>query len=182
MTGAVAKRYARALAGVAADQGRLEQTEEELERVSAWLADPEVEAAFASPNLAVGARRGLVGRLAESLDLSELSRNFLLLLAERGRLDQLRGIVQAYQSLVDRSLGRVRAHVRSAAPLGDSSVDEIRGVLEQIAKKRVLVSVDVDPSLIAGVAVEIEGRIYDGSVRTQLRHLTGKMAREVSAT
>jgi len=180
VTGAIAKRYARALAGVAGEQGRLEQTAEELDRVAAWLADPDVAAAFASPNLGVTARRGLVGRLAESLDLSELTRNFLSLLAERNRLDQFRAITRAYQGLVDRSLGRVRAVVRAATQPSEASLDEIRAVLEQVSKKKVLVTVDVDPTLIAGVSVEIEGRVYDGSARTQLTHLARSMAREAS--
>jgi F-type H+-transporting ATPase subunit delta len=180
VTGAVAKRYARALAGVAGEQNRLEKVAEELDRVAAWLADPDVAAALASPNLAVTARRGLVGRLGESIDLSELTRNFLALLAERNRLDQFPAIVHAYQALVDRSLGRVRAVIRAASPLGEGSVDEIRSVLERISERKVLVSVEVDPTLIAGVSVEIEGRVYDGSARTQLTHLARSMAREVS--
>lgn len=180
MTGAVAKRYARALASVAGEQNRLEQTIEELERVGGWLEDADVKAAFDSPNLGVTARRGLVGRLVESLGLSELTSNFLSMLAERNRLDQFPSIVQAYQALVDRSLGRVRAVVRAAKPLDDASVAQIRAVLEQISKKTVLVSVVVDPTLIAGVSVEIEGRVYDGSARTQLTHLARSMAREVT--
>jgi F-type H+-transporting ATPase subunit delta len=180
VTGAIAKRYARALAGVAGEQSRLEQTADELDRVAAWLADPDVAAAFASPNLGANARRGLVGRLAESLDLSELTRNFLSLLAERNRLDQFRAITRAYQGLVDRSLGRVRAVVRAATQPSDASVEEIRSVLEQLSGKKVLVSVEVDPKLIAGVSVEIEGRVYDGSARTQLTHLARSMAREAA--
>lgn len=180
MTGAIAKRYARALAGVAGEQGRLEQTAEELERLAGWLDDADVKAAFDSPNLGVTARRGLVGRLVESLGLSELTSNFLSMLAERNRLDQFDAIVQAYETLVDRSLGRVRAVVRAATPLDDASVEQIRTVLEQVSKKKVLASVVVDPTLIAGVSVEIEGRVFDGSARTQLTHLARSMAREVS--
>ena len=102
------------------------------------------------------------------------------MLAERNRLDQFDAIVQAYQTLVDRSLGRVRAVVRAATPLDDASVEQIRTVLEQVSKKKVLASVVVDPTLIAGVSVEIEGRVFDGSARTQLTHLARSMAREVT--
>lgn len=180
MTSAIARRYARALAGVAGEQKRLEETATELENIATWLDDADVRAAFESPSLGVQARRGLVGRLAESLGLSELSRNFLSLLAERHRLDQFRPIVLAYQALVDRSLGRVRATIRAATPLGDSSIEQIRVVLEQMAGRKVLASVVVDPTLIAGISVEIEGRVYDGSARTQLAHLARSMAREVT--
>lgn len=180
MTGAIAKRYARALASVAAEQSRLEQTAAELDRVAAWVDDPDLKAAFESPNLGATSRRGLVGRLAESLELSELTSNFLSMLGERNRLNQFRAIVQAYQGLVDSSLGRVRAVIHAATALDDASVEQIRSVLEQISKKKVIVSVVIDPTLIAGVSVEIEGRVYDGSAHTQLTHLARSMAREVS--
>ena len=180
MTGAIAKRYARALASVAAEQNRLEQTAAELDRIAVWVNDPDLKAAFESPNLGGAARRGLVGRLAESLELSELTSNFLSMLGERNRLNQFPAIVQAYQGLVDRSLGRVRAVVHAATALDDASVEQIRSVLEQISKKKVIVSVVLDPTLIAGVSVEIEGRVYDGSAHTQLTHLARSMAREVS--
>lgn len=180
MTSAIAKRYARALAGAAGEQNRLEQTATELESIATWLEDVDVKAAFESPTLGVPARRSLVARLAESLGLSELSRNFLSLLAERNRLDQFGPIVLAYQALVDRSLGRVRATIRAATPLDDTSIERIRAVLEQMCGKRVLASAVVDRTLIAGVAVEIEGRVYDGSARTQLAHLARSMAREES--
>ncbi|MBY0275184.1 ATP synthase F1 subunit delta [Candidatus Binatia bacterium] len=180
MTSAIAKRYARALASVAGEQNRLEDTATELETIAGWLDDADVKAAFESPHLSIPARRGLVARLAESQGLSELARNFLSLLAERNRLDQFRAIVLAYQALVDRSLGRVRATIRAATPLDDASTAQIRDVLEQLSGKKVLVSVVVDPTLIAGVSVEIEGRVYDGSAHTQLAHLARSMAREVS--
>lgn len=180
MTSAIAKRYARALASVAGEQNRLEDTATELETIAGWLDDADVKAAFESPHLSLTARRGLVARLAESQGMSELARNFLSLLAERNRLDQFRAIVLAYQALVDRSLGRVRATIRAATPLDDASIAQIRGVLEQMSGKKVLTSVVVDPTLIAGVSVEIEGRVYDGSAHTQLAHLARSMSREVS--
>jgi F-type H+-transporting ATPase subunit delta len=180
MTAGVAKRYARALARVAEDEGRVAQIGEELDRVGEWLADPDFAAALASPALDASARHGLVGRLAESLGLSALARNFLALLADHNRLDHFAAIARAYQGLVDQSLDRVRAILRSATPLPDSTTSKIAGALEQISGKTVVLTTEIDRSLIAGVTVEIEGRVYDGSARTQLAHLAKSMSREGS--
>jgi F-type H+-transporting ATPase subunit delta len=178
MTGALAKRYARALASVASEQRRLEEVCAELERTAEWLADPELAAALAAPNLGPAARRGLIGSITEALGLSELTTNFLGLLAQHNRLGQFRAIVEAYRSIVDRELGRVRARIRSAQPLSPASLAEISRVLDGICAKKVLPTVEVDGALIGGLTVEIEGRVYDGSVRTQLEHLARAMARE----
>jgi F-type H+-transporting ATPase subunit delta len=36
---------------------------------------------------------------------------------------------------------------------------------------------ETDPSLIGGVSIELEGKVYDGSVRTQLEKLKQRIAR-----
>jgi F-type H+-transporting ATPase subunit delta len=178
MNGMLAKRYARALAGVATEDKRLEQTAEELERVATWLKDPELAAALASPTLGTEARTSLTARVIESLGLTPLTRRFVALLAERNRLGELPGIVRAYVRLVDEALGRVRAIIRVAMPLSPAQSAKLTSAVQKIVGKTVLAQVEVQPELIAGVTVEIEGRVYDGSVRTQLAHLAQSMARE----
>jgi len=177
MNGSLAKRYARALASVAAEETRLEQVAEEIEQAQAWLSAPELSAALASPVLGASQRQGLLASVTESLALSTTTRNFLYLLAERNRLGELPGIVRAYQTLVDQALGRMRGVLRVAAPISDASIAEITATLEQVAGKTVLLKVETDPGLIAGLTVEIEGLVYDGSVRTQLALLAQAAAR-----
>ncbi len=177
MTGAVAKRYARALAAVASEEGRLESTVEELARVSAWVADPQLATALAAPTLAGAPRRALIGQMTQSLGLATLTSNFLSLLAERNRLGELAAIAHAYGAMVDRALDRVRARIRVAAPLAAETLAEVSEVLERICGKSVIATVETDPDLIGGLTIEIEGRVYDGSVRTQLEHLARTLSR-----
>ena len=66
--------------------------------------------------------------------------------------------------------------VRSAAPLADSELAALRGKFEAITGRQVLETAEVDPSLLGGVTVETEGRVYDGSIRTQLARLERRMA------
>ncbi len=181
MTGALAKRYARALAEVARDDHALESALEELERAAAWVGDPELGAALSSPALDLDARRALLSQLTATLELSELVRHFLELLLRNHRLALLPAGVRAYRRIVDDELGRTRARVRSAADLPEASRAEIRSALERLHGKKVLLSVEVDPALLGGITVEIEGRVYDGSVRTQLAHLSRALVREEAA-
>lgn len=178
MTGSLAKRYARALAGLARDEGRLEAVLGELERTAAWLADPELAAALASPALPADARRSLLSQITASLELSESVRSFLGILAHNQRLNLFADVVRAYRRLVDQELGRIRGVVRSPTALPEDSLDELRGALEASFGKRVILTVEIDRALLGGLTVEIEGRVYDGSVRTQLEQLSRELARE----
>jgi F-type H+-transporting ATPase subunit delta len=181
MTGGLAKRYARALAAVAAETGRLEETAAELERAGKWLQDPELATALVSPILGTRALGALISEITRSLELSELAGNFLGLLAQKGRLGEFRNILRAYVGMVDQAAGRVRATVRSAQPLSDASLRDIALGLEELSGKRVVAQTEIDDSLIAGLTVEMDGRVYDGSVRTHLAHLARAMAREGAA-
>lgn len=178
MTGGLAKRYARALLSVAKEENRLEETAAELESVAAWLADEELSEALTSPALSHENRRALVAQITESLGLSELTRNFLGLVTEQHRLDHFAAMQRAYGDLVDRELNRLRAVLRSAQPVSDAQKAEIASALEAKHGKKVLLSVEVDPALVAGITVEIEGKTYDGSARTQLAHVARSMSRQ----
>lgn len=182
MTGGLAKRYARALASVAKEENRLEEVAGELENVAAWLSDQELSEALSSPALSHENRQALVAQITESLSLSELTKNFLGLVTESHRLDHFPGMLRAYSDLVDRELNRLRAVLRSAQPVSDAQQTEISSALEAQHGKKILLSVEVDPSLVAGITVEIEGKTYDGSARTQLAHVARTMSRQGSAS
>lgn len=176
MSAAVAKRYARALAAVATEDSRLEETGSELRRVVDVFADADLKSALDSPILTASARSAFVKQIADGLSLSNVVRTFLMLLAENNRLGELASIGRRYDRLVDEALGRVRALVRTAAPLSTADQDRLTQVLEKIVASKVMLTCETDPDLIAGVSIEVEGRVYDGSVRTQLAHLSKSMA------
>jgi F-type H+-transporting ATPase subunit delta len=178
MSGSLARRYARALAESARPEGRLEGTLEELERTAAWLGDPELSAALSSPVLGEEARSSLLAQMTASLELTELVRSFLGVLVQNKRLGLFEGVVRAYRRMVDDELGRVRALVRAPVQPSPESLGEITTALEQTFGRTVLLTFEPEPTLLGGLTVEIEGRVFDGSVATQLQHLAQELARE----
>jgi F-type H+-transporting ATPase subunit delta len=44
--------------------------------------------------------------------------------------------------------------------------------------KEVILHQETNPELIGGLLVELEGKIYDGSVRTQLENMKQRITRE----
>ena len=71
----------------------------------------------------------------------------------------------------DHTLGRVRARVLSAQPLSEESRARIREIFERQTGKRVIAEAGVAPELLGGAVVGLEGRVFDGSVRTRLERL-----------
>jgi len=176
MSGAIARRYAKAIIAVAQEQDALEQTGDELRVLRALGADPQIAQALGNPMLTAPARRQLALAIADRLTLRPIMRNFLGVLADNRRLDQLVGIADQYQKIVDGMLGRVRATLTSAAPLSPEQLDAIVTALGRQTGRTVLVEQQADPQLLGGVVVDVEGKVYDGSLRTQLEALATSIA------
>jgi F-type H+-transporting ATPase subunit delta len=152
VTGSVARRYAKALFGLAVESGHVEQWGDALHTLGQVLdSTPELSDALASPAYGREQRRDLVRQLAATLSLDAEPANLLFLLGDRNRLGQLGGVIQAFTTLADGHLGRVRARVTSATA--------------------------VDPAHVGGVVAQVGNLVYDGSVRTQLEDLRATLKR-----
>jgi F-type H+-transporting ATPase subunit delta len=176
MAGSVSRRYARALFSIGVDHGSFEQLGKELDAVAElWAGSPELREALANPVFKVSEKRavlqGLLPRVAPTADVQR----FVLLLLERRRLPAIGNIARAYREMADLHTGRVRAQVTSAQPLGPAELERVRQSLARRTGKQVIVEASVDPGLIGGVVARVGDLVLDGSVRTQLGTLRGKL-------
>jgi F-type H+-transporting ATPase subunit delta len=164
----VAKRYARALLGLASDHDQLEAWGVELERLARVADAPEIVAQLDSPELSQAARLETLSKIAEKLELSFPLRSFAVVVARHGRAADLTAMAEAYRKMLDDLMGRARATLTFARQPSDEETARVASDLEAIAKKKIIPTIKVDDSLIGGVIVELEGKIYDGSLANRL--------------
>lgn len=171
MTGAVPRRYARALFALASEENNQEQVGQALATVAETFTEPQLAAFAENTSLDQRTRRAVVKEIASAAGTPRVLANFLGVLAENNRLTALAAIAVEYGRLDDRRLGRVRASVKSARPLSEEGRRRIHEALERRTGKHVISQDVIDPDLLGGVVVEIQGRVFDGSVRTRLERL-----------
>jgi F-type H+-transporting ATPase subunit delta len=177
-TGALARRYARALLEVAAAKGKTTPLElrDELRGFASELeAHAGLRRALAQPTLAAEAKRKLVTALADAAKASALVRKLVEVLAARDRLALLGQVAAAYADLANASKGVVAAEVISAVPLAPAQRKALEQALAGQADSIELTS-EVEPGLVGGLVIRTAGRTYDGSVRTQLAALRRRLA------
>jgi F-type H+-transporting ATPase subunit delta len=176
--GSVARRYAKALFGLAVESGRVESWSDTLGSLARALHDaPEVAESLGDPVHTREERRAVVQKLADALKLEREPANLLLLLAERNRLDRTADVLRAFGELADAHLGRLRARLTSAVALEPDAVDALAGRLSDMTRSTVLVERQVEPALLGGVVAQVGSLVYDGSVRTQLEDLKKSLKR-----
>ena len=168
MTTKVARRYALALLGLAADQNQIEEWGAELARFARIIDAPEVLRVVASPELPATARVDAVAKIVERLQLSFPVRSFAVVLARHGRIDQAAAASDAYQVLMDQKLGRARAALSFASKPDDAEVARVIQGLERMSGKKIIATVEVDRSLLGGLIARLEGKTYDASLKNRL--------------
>ena len=179
---AVATRYANALADVvtAGDSPlRPEAAVAELRSFEAALqSSAELQNALISPAVPGNRKRTVVGRIADALELSRISRNFLYVLIDHRRTGSLSEIIHSFELIVDARLGFAHADVTSAGELSEPQRAALNERLEQLTGKRLRMRFAVDQALIGGVIVRIGSTVYDGSVRGQLSSMGRRLGAE----
>lgn len=171
-TGALAKRYARAILELATEQREVPRVQKELEEFAAtWKESAELRALFGNPLIDLAARKGVVAELSNRAGVSTLVKNSLQYLTDRGRITHIVDIAAAFAEQAERAAGVVRAEVTSAAPLSDLYYAQLQRALEAATGKKVTLEKKTDAALIAGVVTRVGDQVFDGSVRTRLSEL-----------
>lgn len=162
--------YARALFGAAQDKGKLAEVREELsDFVTAVREVPELRSLLVNPEVDSRVKADALRELLEGAD--EVVRNFLLLLAEKGRVGQLEEIAREFERLVAAEEGRLEVELTTAVELSDEEADRLVGQIEQASGRTVVATRTVDPALIGGVILQAGSRRVDASVRGRIERL-----------
>ena len=162
--------YARALFRAAQEQGRAEAIGRELSEFAGAVREiPELGAFLSNPQLEPAAKASLVHQLSDGAD--GLVRNFLRLIAEKGRAGEIEAISDEFQQLVDRAAGRVAVALTTAYELSDEEARAIVRKIEQASGRTVEATRSVDSGLIGGMILQAGSLRVDASVRGRLERL-----------
>lgn len=157
---------------VRGDVDSLRETLKTYPQFAQLLADPEVDSQ---------ARENIVRKTFEGR-VGHLTLNFLLVLNQRWRLPSLAGILEAYVTLDNtRRLGRRDVEVTSAVDLDEAMLAKIRQGIADWGGFEPVLHVRRDPSLLAGLVIQVGDRKIDASVSGQLERLREQMKKGFQA-
>jgi F-type H+-transporting ATPase subunit delta len=175
--GGLARRYSRALFQLAREGGQEEAIGAQVEEFFRAYEGTDLQNVLTNPAFDVATRKRILIQVGNTQQLSVMAIHFLSLLLERDRLGHLAGIVNGYRRLLNEAKGRVEAKVVSASALEPSLAERVRAQLQRMSGKDVVMTQQVDPGLLGGMTVELAGKVYDGSIRTQLEKMRQRIAR-----
>ena len=173
---AVAHRmYARALFQAAQEAGRVDAVARDLAAIAAAMDEvPELRAFLRNPQIEPAGKADVLAQLTAEAD--ELVRNFVRLVAEKGRAGELPEISVELEALVAQAQNRLAVELTTSYELSDDEAASIVKTIEKASGRTVEATRSVDPSLIGGVVLQIGSHRADGSIRGRLERLRHELA------
>ena len=164
------QRYAAALFGAAGDDAKAVRAAAE-----ALMADKSLWNALQSKAVTLAEKKQLLAGAAE-LDGQDALKAFLGLLAEAEAMDSLPAILAEYSCLALAAQGGVECRVTCARQPDEATQEAIRqAVCKLRGAKNAVLEIAIDPSILGGFVLDVEGVTYDRSVKGRLDRLARGM-------
>jgi F-type H+-transporting ATPase subunit delta len=168
----LAERYAAALFDLADERHALDAVAGDLRELRAMLqTSSDLVRLLRSPVLSRDEQGQAIAAISERAGLSELTRDFLGVVARNRRLFAALEIIEAYLAKLAERRGEITAEVTAAQPLSEAQQNTLGEQLRRAVGRRVTVDIRVDPSLLGGMIVQVGSRMIDSSVKSRLQRL-----------
>ena len=165
------REYAEALFELAIEAEQADETTAGLETViSAVMQTPEFGQLLASPAIAKEERLNALDSTFRG-KIPDILLAILRMMVSRGHVSALTGMARDYEELARGYRGESMAVVTSAVELKEAETVALRAKLEKKLGRKVTLQCQVNPDLIGGIRVEVDGRVIDGSIRNKLEEI-----------
>lgn len=164
-------RYARALFALAEERNLIEFIEKELTEATELVKHhPEISHLLANATVSQEEKEDFLEKIFPSTS-SPLFLNFLKVLVRKKRFRDLSIIQESFHRLYEVKKGLQKVRVQAPLPLDSRLESQLILALEKKLKRKVYLEVTVDPEILGGLILDLDGTQIDGSYRTFLHEL-----------
>ena len=172
--------YASALFDLAVEHNAVQDFHDQAEFLHATLRDDKCVELLLHPHISTSVKQEFFKTSFAGYIHVDLL-NFLFLTADKNREAFILPALEALIESIDRYNNKVTARVRAAVPLDDDQAGELSTLLKEMLNKTVVLSVEVDPSIIGGPYIFVDGYYIDWTLKKRMRDLTVHMKEGCSA-
>jgi F-type H+-transporting ATPase subunit delta len=164
------------IAGIVAKAKKLEALEAELFAFNQALAsDRDLQTAFSSRQASLEAKLELIETLTKK-KVSEAASILLRNAISNSRNVRLAVMLENFIKQVSAYSSRLVANVTVASELTKSQLERLEATLTKTYGQEINLNVEIDPSILGGVKVQVSGEIIDGSVVARLNQAKMQLA------
>ena len=180
LKGAIARRYAGAMFGLAIKQNTLDRTRDDVKEMGELFALRKLAYLLREPKIPTKRKETALRQALEDKVLPT-SLNLALLFVQRELVDIMPNIAREFEQMVLDYRNEAIAQVTTAAQLDGAQKTTVKQALEKLTDKKILMETRVDPSILGGVVARVGDQIIDGSVRQRLSALQQQLLTGVAS-
>jgi len=167
----LAKRYAKALFELARDRNILDTIQEEVASFKRTLeTNSDFRLFLHSQDLSQNEKKRRIEQLLQD-KVSNVFFNFVLVLLKKNREMLFTTIAVEFQRLVDKLHKKLPATAVTALPLDSTTEAKLKDLLDKTFDADVQITSEIQPEILGGLIVNVEGHVFDGSLQNQLQRL-----------
>jgi len=167
----VAIRYSKALFQLARDENLVMEVKSDLKVIKeTCISNPEFQEMLNNPLVEEYVKAKILKNMFAD-KVNQLTFRFLQLLSKKRRSGFLLEMIDRFMESVLDYQGILTGTLVSSYAMDPAQVDEIKQKIEVLTGKKVLLTEQIDPSMIGGFTVKIKDTVIDLSIKTQLEKL-----------
>lgn len=169
-------RYANALVELTEENDSYEEYLEQAILLRNALDIDELQTFLLNPGIRNRDKQELF-RSAFSESISEELLGFLYLMVRKSRERLIVPVLDKFINIINRRLGRIEGRLVTAEALTEKQIESIRVILSEKVDMEVDLKASVDPDVIGGFYIIIDGYIFDGTLRSELNDIRERLKR-----
>ncbi|TKY49588.1 ATP synthase subunit O [Spatholobus suberectus] len=133
-------------------------------------------------SVAKGVRVKVIQEICGEAKFSDVTKNFLVIVAENGRLKNIDTIAKRFAELAMAYKGEVKATVTTVVPLPPEEEKALKETLQEIIGSGAKVNLEqkIDPSILGGLVLEFSQKVFDMSIKTRAKQMERILREPVS--
>ena len=168
-TNTIARNYAKAFYDHVREAGIVESMITEMDAFASMIQDNEtIELLLTRPN--VKGREDIIDALFKD-KFPLMLVNFLKIVVKNKRYELLSQIFDDVQHRYEMDQDILRVETVTAVPLDDDELGKITADLKRLFGKEPLIENRVDESIVAGIKIFVNGKVYDSSLEARLQKI-----------
>ena len=165
------RRYALALYEVAKEKDKVDEYINDLREICDLIENnKEFYEVVKHPQISTkNKKRTFINIFKGKIDEELLS--FLLILIEKDRILYLREKLNEMEKIDLERKNILSAVVKTAVPLLESEISNLQEKLEKQYNKKIIMTTEIDKSLLGGVYVRVGNDVIDGTIKSKLEEM-----------
>ena len=167
-------RYATALFDLALKNGKLDEFYDQAVFLRNALGDAECQQIITHPHISSKEKHDFFGSIFKDNIHDDLL-GFLYLVVDKNRENYLLSSLTSFVNMTKSYKNQATAYVTSAVLLNEKQLASLTSMLSKKTGKQVEVITRVDPSLIGGLYIYVDGYLIDQTIKKQLKEMKNNL-------